>query len=154
MEPLRLLQGDGKRPDGATLDPWHSGRYLVWDFTCPDTLAPSHLNHSSQAAGSAAERAEVLKQTKYAELVASGDFLFAPIAIETLGAWGPSALSICAEIGGAHRGSNWRPPLFCLPEAKTGDSCSEGQRCSCHRNFSPGRHQSGRLSYMDLKMFT
>jgi hypothetical protein len=73
---------------------------LVWDFTCPDTLAPSHLNHSSQAAGSAAERAEVLKQTKYAELVASGDFLFAPIAIETLGAWGPSALSICAEIGG------------------------------------------------------
>ena len=47
-----------------------------------------------------AERAETLKQTKYAELAASGDFEFAPIAIETLGAWGPAALSICGEIGG------------------------------------------------------
>jgi len=80
LEPTRLLRGDGKRPDGATLDPWRSGRYLVWDFTCPDTLAPSHLNHSSQAAGSAAAQAEALKNTKYAELVSSGDFIFAPVA--------------------------------------------------------------------------
>ena len=72
LEPSRLLRGDGKRPDGATLDPWHSGRYLVWDFTCP---------------------------LKYAELTSSGDFIFAPIAIETLGTWGPSALALCAEIG-------------------------------------------------------
>ena len=101
LEPQRLERDDSrKRPDGATLDPWRSGRYLVWDFTCPDTLAPSHLNHSSQAAGSAAERAEALKQTKYSRIAASGDYIFAPVAIETLGAWGPSALSICAEIGG------------------------------------------------------
>ena len=46
LEPPWLLRGDGKRPDGATLDPWHSGRYLVWDFTCPDTFAPSHLSSS------------------------------------------------------------------------------------------------------------
>ena len=71
----------------------------MWDFTCPDTLAPSHLNHSSQAAGSAAAQAEALKNTKYAELVSSGDFIFAPIAIETLGVWGQSALDITAEIG-------------------------------------------------------
>src|SRR5206468_299886 len=100
LEPPRLLRSDGKRPDGVTLDPWHSGRYLVWDFTCPDTLAPSHVRNSSQVAGSAAEAAEARKQTKYSDLVVSGDFTFAPIAVETLGAWGPSALSICAEIGG------------------------------------------------------
>jgi len=100
LEPPRLLRGDGKRPDGATLDPWRNGRYLVWDFTCPDTLAPSHQNLSSQAAGSVAEQAEIRKNTKYAELVASGDLIFAPIAIETLGVWGPSALEVCAEIGG------------------------------------------------------
>ena len=100
LEPPRLLRGDGKRPDGATLDPWHSGRYLVWDFTCPDTLAPSHLSQSSLAAGAVAANAEVKKQTKYAELVSSGDFLFAPIAVETLGVWGPSALSLCSAIGG------------------------------------------------------
>jgi hypothetical protein len=100
LEPPRLLRGDGKRPDGATLDPWHSGRYLVWDFTCPDTLAPSHLSSSSQAAGSVADQAEHRKRTKYAALCASGNYMFAPIAIETLGAWGSSALAICGEIGG------------------------------------------------------
>ena len=100
LEPPRLLRGDGKRPDGATLDPWRNGRYLLWDFTCPDTLARSHIRESSLAAGSVAGTAEAQKQIKYAELAASGDFIFAPIAIESLGVWGPSALSICAEIGG------------------------------------------------------
>ena len=83
--------------------PWTPGARepnLVWDFTCPDTLAPSHQNLSSQAAGSVAEQAENRKNSKYAELVASGDLIFAPIAIETLGVWGPSALEICADIGG------------------------------------------------------
>src|SRR5271163_4918778 len=100
LEPSRLLRDDGKRPNGATLDPWHRGRYLVRDFTCPDTLAPSHLNRSSTAAGSAAATAEMRKQTKYSELARSGDYSFVPIAIETLGAWGPSSTEICAEIGG------------------------------------------------------
>jgi hypothetical protein len=100
LEPPRLLRGDGKRPDGATLDPWNRGQYLVWDFTCPDTLAPSHLNQSSLAAGSAAVRAEASKRAKYAALAESGDYIFSPIAVETLGSWGPSALAICAEIGG------------------------------------------------------
>ena len=63
-------------------------------------LAPSHLSQSSLAAGAAAVKAETHKQTKYAELVSSGEFLFAPIAIESLGVWGPSALSVCAAIGG------------------------------------------------------
>ena len=83
LEPPRLLRGDGKRPDGASLDPWHSGHYLVWDFICPDTLAPSHLRQSSLAAGSVAASAEGLKNIKYAQLVSSGDFIFAPIAVET-----------------------------------------------------------------------
>jgi hypothetical protein len=73
---------------------------LVWDFTCPDTLAPSHLRQSSLAAGSAAANAEAFKCTKYAEITATGDFTFSPIAIETLGVWGPSALALCADIGG------------------------------------------------------
>src|SRR5688572_29102730 len=50
LELSRHLRGDGKRPDGASLDPWGTQRYLVWDFTCPDTLASSsprlqHLRH-------------------------------------------------------------------------------------------------------------
>ena len=100
LEPARLLRGDGKRPDGASLDPWRTGLYLVWDFTCPDTLAPSHLRSSSLTAGSAAEKAEGGKTLKYADLVASGGFTFMPAAIETLGTWGSSALALCADIGG------------------------------------------------------
>jgi len=100
LEPSRLLRDDNKRPDGATLDPWSRGKYLVWDFTCPDTLAPSHLPRSSTAAGSAAVAAECKKQAKYIELSRSGDYAFVPVAIETLGSWGPSALDVTAEIGG------------------------------------------------------
>jgi len=43
LEPPGLLRGDGKKPDGTTLIPWAVGRPLFLDFTCPDTLAPSHL---------------------------------------------------------------------------------------------------------------
>ena len=99
LEPPRLLRDDLKRPDGATLDPWHRGKYLVWDFTCPDTLAPSHLNRSFTAAGSAAVEAEGKKRLKYGQLVNSGLYSFVPIAIKTLGAWGPAAQEICGDIG-------------------------------------------------------
>src|SRR5271163_4863717 len=54
LEPQALLRSDGKRPDGVTLIPWSRGHCLLWDFTCIDTLAPSHINRSSLAAGSAA----------------------------------------------------------------------------------------------------
>ena len=60
----------------------------------------SHISQSSLAAGSAAVRADDLKRVKYAELAASANYIFELVAIETLGTWGASALSICSEIGG------------------------------------------------------
>ena len=86
-----------KRPDGATLVPWAQGRCLLWDATTPDTLAPSHVKKSAVEAGSAAKTAEGVKLTKYATLTAAHHFV--PIAIETLGAWGPSGLSFINELG-------------------------------------------------------
>ena len=97
LEPPRLSRGDGKRPDGATLIPWAHGKSLVWDFTCPDTLAPSHLQNSSLAAGSAASGAEDAKRRKYANLMVHHTFV--PVAVETLGAWGEDALALTAELG-------------------------------------------------------
>jgi len=41
LEPTGLIKGNGKKPDGATLVPWSGGRPMLWDFTCPDTFAPS-----------------------------------------------------------------------------------------------------------------
>ena len=42
LEPSGLTRSDGKRPDGVTLVPWRRGKPLVWDATCPDTLAFSY----------------------------------------------------------------------------------------------------------------
>ena len=44
LEPTGLDRSDGKRPDGITMMvPWKNGNLLVWDATCSDTYAPSHL---------------------------------------------------------------------------------------------------------------
>ena len=97
LEPVGLCREDGKRPDGATLVPWKRGRCLVWDFTCVNTIARSHLGISSSKAGSLSAAAEEKKTKKYLSL--SDTFLFTPIAIETLGPWGPDATSFISELG-------------------------------------------------------
>ena len=96
-EPPGLLRTDAKRPDGATLVPWSRGRCLVWDATCPDTLAPSYLQRSAAQSGAAAALAEVKKQTKYANLTTAHEFV--PVAIETLGSWGAMGLIFVNEVG-------------------------------------------------------
>ena len=98
LEP-HLFRDDGKRPDGTTVEPWRMGKFLAWDFTCPDSLAPSHVAQSASFAGSAAASAEQSKRAKYAELTASNAYIFAPVAVETLGTWGESAADLCRDIG-------------------------------------------------------
>ncbi len=97
LEPIGLSRSDGKRPDGVTLHPWARGKALVWDFTCPDTLANSHLGKSVSGASETANEAELKKSRKYANLPQS--YMFVPIAIETLGAWGSSAKKLISDLG-------------------------------------------------------
>jgi len=47
LEPTHLVRDDGMGPDGTTLVPWACGKCLFWGFTCPYTLAPSHIHKSS-----------------------------------------------------------------------------------------------------------
>ncbi|XP_063618720.1 uncharacterized protein LOC134791601 [Cydia splendana] len=96
LEPNGIARDDGKRPDGMTLIPWRLGRTLVWDATCVDTLAPSHLQATSVKAGAAATTAEQNKRRKYAVL--GEGYIFAPFGVETLGPWGPSAKRLFKEI--------------------------------------------------------
>ena len=49
-------------PDGVTLLPWNRGKPMMWDYTCPDTLAPSHISISRATAGAAV--AEVEERTR------------------------------------------------------------------------------------------
>ena len=59
------------------------GRCLAWDYTCPDTVAPSHLSSSTIPARLVAGEAEAIKSEKYSDLVPS--HVFVPVTIETLG---------------------------------------------------------------------
>ena len=58
LKPLDIYRSDGKRPDRTSIVPWKSGRVLVWDVTCPDTLAPSYAALATREAGAVAAEME------------------------------------------------------------------------------------------------
>ena len=70
---------------------------LTWDVTVVSTLADSYLHSTSDSASSAAETASNRKETKYSPL--PPDFIFQPVAIETLGPLNASALNFLSEVG-------------------------------------------------------
>ena len=86
LEPSGLSRSDGKHSDGVTITPWQAGRTLVWDVTCPDTYAVSHMVLTTREAGAVAAAAEAKKTEKYAELARTHDV--APLAVETSGVFG------------------------------------------------------------------
>ncbi|CAH2228593.1 jg1311, partial [Pararge aegeria aegeria] len=65
LEPIGLARFDGKRPDGMTLIPWRLGSSLLWDATCVDTLAASHIQATSSMVGAAATIADQAKRHKF-----------------------------------------------------------------------------------------
>jgi len=97
LEPPGILRRDGKRPDGTTLIPWCGGRSMLWDFTCPDTLAPLNLPRTTFSVGAAASSAECRKIIKYSDLAHS--HIFIPVAIETMGVWGLGATNLVSALG-------------------------------------------------------
>ena len=74
LEPTGLYRFDGKQPDGMSVVPWKKEKVLVWDATCPDTLAPSYDTMATREAGVVAEEAENKKYAKYAHLEESHHF--------------------------------------------------------------------------------
>jgi len=73
------------------------GRCLVWDFTCPDTFAASHLNRAVTGAGADTTEAEAKKKLKYSRL--SATYRFRPVAMESAGAVGEDAADFLQELG-------------------------------------------------------
>jgi hypothetical protein len=97
LEPAKLSYTDDKRPDGVSTMPWSRGKCVAWDFTCPDTLAASHVNRAVTGLGEVANEAERKNTEKYAELATRYQFI--PIVIETLGLIGAEATSFLQELG-------------------------------------------------------
>ena len=77
--------------------PWRGGKMLVWDTTCPDTLAPSYSSLATREAGAVAEEAERRKKAKYSHLERSHCFI--PVAVETFGVFGPEARYLVKDLG-------------------------------------------------------
>ena len=96
LKPSGLYRSDGRRPDGAFIVPWKEGRVLLWDATCPDTLAPSYLSFATAEAGAVAREAKHQKQVKISHL--ENSHYFVPIAIKTLGAMRHEARSFPKEL--------------------------------------------------------
>ena len=65
VEPTALDRADGKQPDGITMVPWSNGRLLVWDATCADTFATSHVSITASEVCAAANQAEQTKIKMY-----------------------------------------------------------------------------------------
>ena len=81
----------------ATLLPWARGKPMAWDVTVPDTYAESHISNTAREAGAAANRASASKTAEYGALSVS--HIFVPVAVETAGTWGQSAIQLVQEIG-------------------------------------------------------
>ena len=97
LEPSGLSRLDGKRPDGVTLIPWAQGRPSVWNATVPDALAPSYSQIVISGPRAVAAQAELKKLSKYSSLPPS--VCFVPVAIESLGTFGPRTVSFLHDLG-------------------------------------------------------
>ena len=94
LEPAGLFRSDGKRPDGMTIVPWSCGQLLVWDATCPDTLATSYRGLATTAGRNVTAAAAEDKKTNLDQA-----YLFMPVAIATFGPVGPKSPPLVKELG-------------------------------------------------------
>ena len=97
LELSGLCRSADKRPDGVTIIPWKTGHTLVWDATCTDTFAASHIAHATREARAVAALAEEKKKVKYHDLAQTHHFV--AVVVETDGAVGTDALDFFADIG-------------------------------------------------------
>ena len=112
LEPNNLIPTSQLRPDGMSTIPWKCGKPIVWDYTCVHPLATSHLATTHGDPGKSAALAEEKKRTKYK--LFENQYIFTPIAVETLGGYGPSASSFFTSVGKMQRDKfGWHDaPIF------------------------------------------
>ena len=110
LEPLGLLRLDGKRPDGMTIIPWSRGQLLVWDATCCDIFAASHIGAAGSEPGAVAAKAEDNKVSKYCHLDTC--YQFVPVAVETCVTFGPQTGEFFRELGQLVRRATLEPNAY------------------------------------------
>ena len=110
---------------------------LLWDATCPNTFAPSHISAAVRGAGVMAAQAEQVKVFKYAHPDTSHHFV--PFVIETSGVLGKAAEEFMQELARHIYKATGEPPV---PPSET-VCCNPKRKCSS----SPRKHggQTGLL---------
>lgn len=92
-----MCRDNEKRPDGVTPLPWEVDRQVVWDATCIETLAAANSVYYTVESGFAAKKCGKPKMPEV--LQSGGSFDFCTLGFETLGRWGPSAISLVSAVG-------------------------------------------------------
>ena len=81
----------------------------MWDATCCDIFAASHIGAAVSEPGAMADKAEDNKVSKYCHLTS---YQFVPVAVETCGTFGPQAGDFFRELGRRVRRATLEPNAY------------------------------------------
>ena len=96
-----LLPGEGGRPADVLIPGWTSGKDAAIDVTVINPLQDSVVNEAAVTPGHALSVAHQRKLDKSWEACNRQGIVFLPLAVESLGAWHPSAISEVKKLGSA-----------------------------------------------------
>ena len=134
LEPTGLNRADGKRPDGITMVPWSNGRLLVWDATCVDTFATSHLSITASEVCAAAIEPGRADQDQEVQLHHLPCVPF--IHTCCLRNFWSHSMSFLTGLGSPHCEHHWGQKPSSIPPAKVFSCYSEGECCIRLGNFA------------------
>ena len=88
---------DERKPGDIIAYNWKGTKHLLVDVSVVNPLAPTHRKHLRKGPGQTAKHGETRKRAKYWDLD-KDKYEFHPFILESTGAFGPSALNLCATI--------------------------------------------------------
>ena len=98
LEKSGLLDDSNERPGDIFVHTLQSGRPAAFDITVSSTMQSSLIHQASQETGFVANAAEERKDRKFYEKCRDQGIDFFPLAVETLGGWNTTAISIFKDI--------------------------------------------------------
>ena len=96
-----LLPGEGGRPADVLIPGWAGGKDAAIDVTVINPLQDSVVDEAAATPGHALSVAHQRKLDKSWEACHHQGIVFLPLAVESLGAWHPSAISEVKKMGSA-----------------------------------------------------
>ncbi len=94
-----LVPGSSSRPADIYLPTWKRGQPAALDVTVISTLQSLTLSGAASTPGHALSVAAERKRTAHATACHSVGITFIPLVVESLGGWGPEAISTLKDIG-------------------------------------------------------